>query len=343
MAFVAANPNRIENVLRRTPGAYAVVDLGSRTLSPNADFAALLRLEGQPGAARDLTSLVPANELGIVDGILNGLRSGAIESCQSRMTLRGASGHVDTLAWFRPLDDERPAERALLVVVPAGGDTPSPSPWMARVDTKSVVFGSLDHEWRVRDASPDGARLLGWDAETFIGSAFQTIVHPDDVPLLLLTLGRSSSDGCSVATRVRVRSGGQWIPVRCAVSPLCEHNPPRYSFGLWMYAEDEGASDGDRAAYLEGHLSRIAAEVEAAGISDLPRVGDAWWADPALRGLTERQLEILRLVIAGEGTPAIARSLFLSQSTVRNHLASIYRRTGVHSKAELVARLLRSR
>ena len=35
----------------------------------------------------------------------------------------------------------------------------------------------------------------------------------------------------------------------------------------------------------------------------------------------------------------IARVMFISQSTVRNHLSAIFERFGVHSKAELLALL----
>jgi len=97
------------------------------------------------------------------------------------------------------------------------------------------------------------------------------------------------------------------------------------------------------AARLEDHLWRIALEIAAAGIGDAPASGDMWWGDPALRELSQRQLEILRRLLRGERVPTIARDLFLSQSTVRNHLSAIYRRLGVHSQAELLARLLPSR
>ena len=34
--------------------------------------------------------------------------------------------------------------------------------------------------------------------------------------------------------------------------------------------------------------------------------------------------------------PEIARSMYLSQSTVRNHLTAVYRKFGVHSQRELL-------
>jgi DNA-binding NarL/FixJ family response regulator len=102
--------------------------------------------------------------------------------------------------------------------------------------------------------------------------------------------------------------------------------------------------DGDeqgrrRAGELEQHLWRIAAEVEASGI--LHRFN----AVPGLRRLQEvhdlspRQWEVLRRLLNGQRVPTISAELFLSQSTVRNHLTAIFERFGVHSQAELLARL----
>ncbi|MCU1460092.1 MAG: Response regulator containing a CheY-like receiver domain and an DNA-binding domain [Acidimicrobiales bacterium] len=52
--------------------------------------------------------------------------------------------------------------------------------------------------------------------------------------------------------------------------------------------------------------------------------------------LSPRQAEILDRLAAGERVPAIAKSLFLSTSTVRNHLSAIFRMYGVHSQHELL-------
>ena len=63
----------------------------------------------------------------------------------------------------------------------------------------------------------------------------------------------------------------------------------------------------------------------------------------AVAGDRVRDLLGFGVPLRGERVPTIARDLFLSQSTVRNHLSAIYRRVGVHSQAELVARLLPGR
>jgi DNA-binding CsgD family transcriptional regulator len=125
------------------------------------------------------------------------------------------------------------------------------------------------------------------------------------------------------------------------LSPLCEHNPARFGFGLWLLSNEDGLKMTDqRALRLEEILWRIGAEVHASGIGGPAATRGLLWSHPVLRGLSERQSQILGRLISGERVPAIARSLFLSESTVRNHLSAIYRKAGVHSQSELLARLI---
>lgn len=52
--------------------------------------------------------------------------------------------------------------------------------------------------------------------------------------------------------------------------------------------------------------------------------------------LTPRQWEVLRLLLQGVRVPVISAKLGVSRSTVRNHLATIFRKCGVHSQSELI-------
>ncbi len=52
--------------------------------------------------------------------------------------------------------------------------------------------------------------------------------------------------------------------------------------------------------------------------------------------LTERELEILRLIAEGKTTPDIARALFLSPHTVQSHRDHIMAKLDLHSKAALI-------
>jgi DNA-binding CsgD family transcriptional regulator len=239
-----------------------------------------------------------------------------------------------------------PHSLALIVAAPAEGapvdGAPVGEPWFAGDGDKQVAFGAVDHDWRFTEMSADAAELLDWDFHDSRGTALQALVHPDDVSSLLLALGRSSAERRAAATRARVRGrGGDWTEVRLVVSPLCDHNPPRLAVAFWWPPPGEnGQGPEDRASRLEVHLWRIALELQAAGINDPPQYGQGWSADPVLRGLSRRQSEILRRLTRGERISGIARELFVSQSTVRNHLSAIYRRLGVHSQSELLARLM---
>jgi two-component system nitrate/nitrite response regulator NarL len=59
--------------------------------------------------------------------------------------------------------------------------------------------------------------------------------------------------------------------------------------------------------------------------------------------LTRRELQVLRLVASGAGTPAMAEGLGVSRATVRNHVQNILGKLGVHSRLEAAAYATRHR
>jgi DNA-binding NarL/FixJ family response regulator len=54
-------------------------------------------------------------------------------------------------------------------------------------------------------------------------------------------------------------------------------------------------------------------------------------------GLTERELEVLRLVAEGRSNPDIARTLVLSHKTVARHLSNIFTKLDVSSRTAAAA------
>lgn len=54
--------------------------------------------------------------------------------------------------------------------------------------------------------------------------------------------------------------------------------------------------------------------------------------------LTEREREILQLLIKGNSYKEIASTLFISVETLNSHIKNIYRKLNVHSRSELAAK-----
>ena len=60
-------------------------------------------------------------------------------------------------------------------------------------------------------------------------------------------------------------------------------------------------------------------------------------AQPLVEPLTDRELEVLRLLAEGLSNPEIGQRLFISLPTVKSHTRSIYGKLGVHSRKQAVA------
>jgi len=58
--------------------------------------------------------------------------------------------------------------------------------------------------------------------------------------------------------------------------------------------------------------------------------------EPRVR-LTERELDVLRLLATGASNPEIAKTLFVTEATVKTHLVHIFGKLGVDSRSRAVA------
>jgi DNA-binding NarL/FixJ family response regulator len=56
---------------------------------------------------------------------------------------------------------------------------------------------------------------------------------------------------------------------------------------------------------------------------------------PGIESLTEREMQVARLVVDRKTNPQIAAELFLSQKTVETHLRNIFHKMGVTTRAAL--------
>ena len=241
-------------------------------------------------------------------------------------------------------DVERPHALALAVVLPTDDESPESALGNAleTPDPPSVI-GLVDADWRVTHLSSTVQELFGLSAADVVDEPILSFIHDNDVPELLVTLGHSVDTSHPAATRVRFRcvTDGQWLFCKMLVSPLSDSRLPSFAFVI-SALQGEAPADQTRLPEIEMRLRRIAREVQAVGADKRLGQLSTRRTTANLDDLTPREWEVVSLLLAGERVPSIARSLFLSQSTVRNHLSSVFRKTGMHSQQELLRRLRRS-
>jgi two-component system NarL family response regulator len=61
-----------------------------------------------------------------------------------------------------------------------------------------------------------------------------------------------------------------------------------------------------------------------------------WTGEEEVQTVTPREKEVLRLIAKGFGNKAIARELFITESTVKVHTKNIYRKLGVEDRASAI-------
>jgi PAS domain S-box-containing protein len=262
------------------------------------------------------------------------IRTGSFDAYQAHRSFRRADGAlIETLVWVRVVDEERTL--AVVIFVEPNGSAETSA------DIGTAV-GMLDETRCIQLISSDVTHLLGYLPEVCVGVCVDSFVHPSDVAALREVFSRVTSDKTNISINVRVRAAdGSWRPIHLTLGPTVGETT---TFGFAAARDermtvDSGGAEADRIAELEQHLIRVAREVEAAGlvgrgglIPDPSRV-------PELGDLTSRQWQILARLLQGERVPAIAAAIYLSPSTVRNHLSLIYKKLGVHSQAELIEKL----
>ncbi len=150
-----------------------------------------------------------------------------------------------------------------------------------------------------------------------------------EIDLVLLDLDLPDSRG--LATLAAVRAAAPAVPVVV----LSTHDGGEWS----SQAIAQGASSYIAKTARSGVLVEAVAQVIQGRVVVPESLCAAWAADEVaaqLQQLSERQRDVLRLLVQGQSNKAIAAALDLSEATVKTHVQAVFRRLNVVNRTQAV-------
>lgn len=183
----------------------------------------------------------------------------------------------------------------------------------------------------------------GFDVVGEAGDGVEAIAMADDLQpdVILMDVTMPNCDGVEACRRV-IESGSDTRVVM-----------------LTMHADQEVLANAIRAGAI-GYLTkdsstreiadavRMAAEGDTVLSPQLARTMleevrklDAPGTHEAERVISDREVEVLQLIADGCSTPEVAAQLYISQKTVKNHLASIYQKLDARDRTQAVLAAVR--
>ena len=201
----------------------------------------------------------------------------------------------------------------------------------------SAVCGLTGRSQLIERISAGSAELFGSVATVLVGQPLRRLVVPADVESWLTAIDRSAESGRAVTVIVNARgrcADELPVPVPCVALILPLSTRPGFSFVFLPSSPLSGQGFGaEGLGALLLRLARVAdfSQFEHPVVTDLTER-----SVPGLSQLSARELEVLARLQAGFRVTGIANELFLSASTVRSHLASIFAKLGVSNQEQLL-------
>lgn len=274
----------------------------------------------------EFTSDRPASGVDLVAG-------GRVNGFETFRVLRRPRGTDQKVRMWIRYFDHQPSSELVLVLFVADeplDDSELGSDWHA---TPAVV-GTADSNLLIERISNDAEELFQHPVASLVGASLISLVAEPDVPHCLEALSQVSSGQSGITLYLDIRNGVPGTHTRCEVLLMPLQPSPSCAFVFLPIAD---GADGEQASSdLSATLLRLRRGAEIAQLTKGVFRGITEKSVPGLSRVTTRELEIVSRLIDGDRVPAMASQLFLSQSTIRNHLASVFAKLGVASQQQLV-------
>jgi two-component system, NarL family, response regulator LiaR len=175
--------------------------------------------------------------------------------------------------------------------------------------------------------------IIGQETEGYTGLEVALRLKPD---LIIMDIGLPQMDGIAATAKIKAA-----LPQTRVVILTSHQNEQETILAL---------ANGADAYCIKG--SQIEQLIDAIAVAQ----SGAMYLDPLVRNvvtqlrpsvqvnqmLSDRELEVLQLLVKGQSNPTIAEALFLSESTVKAHLRNIMNKLGVNDRVQVAVVALRS-
>lgn len=271
------------------------------------------------------------------------LASGALDGYTRRASFRRPDGEIVTFELrVSACTHPQPRQFAVATIV----TLESPADPACAVDSaggvEGLLIGTVDGQWRIDRITSAEDPALAFTPGQILGASAFVGIHPEDVGALLVLAAHATASAGGAFGRVRLaaREGG-WVTRRIGLQQLTGDEPNGFAFAVWRETSRPQRYDPARRPMNDLHaaLETTDAHPRAAGLAAWMAAFPTGLQVPELSTLTSREYEIVLRLASGDRVRTIATALHLSQSTVRNHLTSVFRKFKVHSQAELLVRL----
>jgi DNA-binding NarL/FixJ family response regulator len=137
----------------------------------------------------------------------------------------------------------------------------------------------------------------------------------------------------------QVADGGVYLPMQA----MATHTQPpaqtitQGAFGAASMLEWARAWAAARFSDTQqGHASRGVPAGPTAQAGATPQPAKPSLRDPRDMGLTDRQIDVLDLLLAGHSNKVICRRLKLAEGTIKVHISAVFRALGVRSRTQAI-------
>lgn len=298
-----------------------------RVVAASPSATQLLSPHGESVVGRLLDDFVVAAP----SGALPLLMSGRLDGYEAAHDLDRPGGPVPVTLWVRRADSYELPRHVLAILTMTDQAT---SRLLPKAPGRYVppVLGSTGPDMLIDRISCDIEDLVGIPAERMLGQSLLTLVTPASATGLLWGLAQASTQGRGAPLRLELaRAEGDGVFVQFLIVPL--HPPASCAFSI-LPATPGGGPD---MTSVDAHdlLAQLATGIDALGTAQ-QMAGLSASSRRMLSLLSARELEVVTRLHSGDRVPTIAKALFLSPSTIRNQLSSVFTKTGVHSQQELL-------